>query len=200
MNLIPDAFFENPTTTSAIVVIIFVLSQVAIVLLQNRKHKKDHKRADETAKQTVYTFEQLTNKIQALIDKEINNVNLVAADIIITSVLTRSKNTIIKEVRRIFTHNHREKVYRQKLIRRSFGSLTKAVYESDMHDLSNFYYKEKRLSEFLTNIDTDDFFHSILNLVFSVNNAESDFNDVVFSIESYFDSYIIQARQYYSNL
>jgi hypothetical protein len=200
MNLRLDGFFENPTIMSAIVVIVFILSQVAIVWLQNRKHKKDNQRADETAKKTVSTFEDLTSKIQALIDKEMNNVNLVAADIIITSVLNSSKNAIIKEIRRIFTHNHREQLHRQKLIRRSFGSLTKAVYDSDMHVLSIFYYKEKRLSEFMTNIDTDDFFHSILNLIFSVNNAESDFNDVIFSVESYFDSFIIQARQYYSNL
>ncbi|MEA2041149.1 MAG: hypothetical protein U9N85_01165 [Bacteroidota bacterium] len=195
-----ESFFENPTTLSAVVVVVFILSQVAIVWLQNRKYNKDRKRNDKTADKTISSFEGLSDKIQSLIDKDSNHLTLSGVETIITTVMKSSEAKIIREVRRIFFHNHREQAHRKTIIRRSFGSLTRSIYENDINELHNFYYKNKRLSEFVIQIDTFDFFETVLNLIFTVNHSESDMQDVIYSIETYFDSYIIQAKQYYGRL
>ncbi len=193
-------FFKNPTDSSAIVAAIVVISQIVMYLLQNKKAKKDNIRADNTQQKNTEAFDGLTNKVQLLIDKEINHVNLSAAEIVIKGVLYNSKHAILQEIKRIFTQNHRDRDDRRTLIKRAYGSLTEALYKKSVQELSQFYYKEIKLSEFLCSIDKDDFFTKTMEQIFTISNPNTDYSDTVLIVDNYFDSYLIHAREYLQNL
>lgn len=201
MNLRLESFFENPTLLSAIVIIVFILSNVIIVYLQNRNNKKqraDNKQASNT---TVTAMNKLANQMQVLLDKEVNNVNLQNVENIIASTLRKSEAIIKDEVRRIFFHNNRNKLTRQRMIKKALSAVTQTAYNNDLTVLSKFFYKENNISSFLVNINKEDFFSELLILVFNKSdNSDTDLQDCLYYIESNFNSYITNAKSYYSNL
>ena len=95
-----DEFFQNPTWMSAIVVITFIVANVVIVIIQAKNNKKN-------GNKTVTAINNLTNKIQILIDKEINTLNLPNAESVIETTLFQTEAIIKEEVKRVFKHNHR---------------------------------------------------------------------------------------------
>lgn len=201
MNIRLDSFFENPTILSTIVLIAFVLGNVVIVYYQNRNNKKQRDDNKSAANDTVSAINTLSNKIQIFLDKEVNNINLQNAENITTSTLRKSEAKIKDEVRRIFFHNNRKEPARQKIIKKALQAVTITAFNNDLNALSKLFYKEKNIAEFLVNVDKEDFFHGLLQLVFQKStNDNTDLQDCIYYIESSFNSYITNAKSFYSKL
>ena len=201
MNIRLDNFFENPTWMSAIVIVVFLIAQVIIVYLQTRGRKKDRVQNSDNSNKTVNAISSLSNKIQILLDKEVNTVNLQNAESVICSTLRKSEAIIKDEIRRVFFHNKRHESARQNIIKKALSATTLTSYNDNVNTLSKFYYKEKTLAEFLTNINQEDFFKGLLALVFNKSESNNtDLLDCIYYIESSFSSYITNAKSYYSNL
>jgi len=189
MNIKLDEFFQNPSWISAIVVIIFIVANVIIVIMQKKNSGK-----------TVGAMENLSAKIQVLLDKEINTVNLQNAENIIYSTLRKTEATIKDEARRVFYHNNRLKPHRQRIIRKALNTVTETAYDNDINMLSKFYYKEKSLDESLKTINTHDFVDTLLSFVFNDGKGERDLQDTLYYIDSSFNSYIANSKSFYSSL
>ena len=189
-----DSFFENPTILGAIVIIVFILGQVAQVYFQNKNGKKmrnDNKSSNN----------DVANKIQLLIDKERNNLSLQASDEVLRSYLRRAENTVKNEVMRIFHHNNRDNRKRQIVITKSVNSIVTTVYDSCINSLKKLYYKEKSISEFITYFDTQELADGLLSHIFDKSeNDIQDMQDSLYYVETYFTSIITNAKSYSSNL
>ena len=84
MSIKLDNFFDNPTLFSTIALIAFIIGNVAIVYFQNRNQKKQRDDNKTAATESVTAINNLSNKIQIFLDKEINTVNLQNAENIIS--------------------------------------------------------------------------------------------------------------------
>ena len=188
-----DEFFQNPTWMSAIVATVFIIANVVIVIFQTRNNKK-------SGSKFVSAIEKLSDKIQILLDKEINTVNLQNAENIICSTLRKTEALIKDEVRRVFYHNNRQMPARQKIIRKALLAATQTAHRNDVNTLSKFYYKEQSLAEFLSQIDTVEFVDVLLKFIFNDGKAERDLQDTIYYIESSFNTYITNAKSFYSKL
>ncbi len=201
MNTNLSNFFDNPTLLSAIVVFAIILGNVLSVYFQNRHNKKIREVSKDASGQTVSAIDNLSNKIQIFLDKEVNNVNLQNAENIITASLRKSEAKIKEEVRRIFFYNNRSEPHRQQIIKKALAAVTLTAYTNDTNALSKLFYKEKTISEYLINVKKEEFFSGLLQLVFNKSsNDNTDLQDCLYYIESSFNSYITNAKSYYSNL
>lgn len=181
-------FFKNPNWMTAIVLIIFIAANVLIVIYQTRNNKK-------SGGKTVTAIENLSNKIQILLDKEINTLNLPNAENIIETTLFKTGAIINEEVLRVFKHNHRNETEREVIIERSLRSHVKTAFSNDINTLSNLYYKNKALSEFFKKIDAKEFTDRLLNFVFSVSEtSKRDLEDTLYFIDSSFNTYIAKLK------
>lgn len=196
-----DNFFQNPTLFGIIAIVVIVAGQVLSVYFQNKNNKKIRSDNKDNGNKTVSAITDLSNKIQILLDKEVNTVNLQNAENLICSTLRKSEALIKDEVRRVFFHNNRTLQSRQKIIKKALKAVTQTAYNNDINTLSKFFYREKPLSEFLVNINQSTFFKGLLDAVFSKSdNSDTDLQDSLYYIESNFNSYITNAKSYYSNL
>ncbi len=179
-----DDFFQNPTWMSAIVVIIFIVANVIIVILQK-----------ESGGKTVGAIDNLSNKIQILIDKEINTLNLPNAESVIETTLFQTEAIIKEEVKRVFKHNHRNSKERTVIIERLIKSHVKTAFSNDINTLSNLYYKNKALSELFKKIDANEFTERLLSFVFTISeNSKRDLDDTLYFIESSFNTYLSKLK------
>ena len=203
-----NEFFKNPSWISLLGVIGFFVYQIIKQYLSEKKQKNEKIQTNKKEKEYAIkqeanykAIERLSEAIERLIDKEINSVNLMTAETIITAQLLKSKAIIKDEVRRIFIHNHRDNVNRQKHIKNAIRNITLTAYDNDIKALNPVLYKNKRLSEFLTNIDNAAFFKSLLQLIFATTGKpESELADIMWFIDSSFETYILNGKKYYSNL
>lgn len=181
-------FFKNPNWITAIVLIVFIVANVIIVIIQTKKHIKN-------GNKTVTAIDNLTNKMQILIDKEINTMNLPNVENVIETTLFKTETIIKEEIMRVFKHNHRSSKERRVIIERLLRSHVKTAFSNDVNTLSNLYYKNKALSELLKNIDAKEFTERLLNFVFSVSeSSKRDLEDTLYFIDSSFNTYISKLK------
>lgn len=197
-------FFENPSWISLLGIVVFFAYQIIIKEIEksNEKKAKDEQKKKSERQETSYkTIDRLSDAVEMLINKDINNVNLITAESIITSKLNESKAIIEREIRRIFIQNHREKTQRQRIIKSAIKSVVIDTFDNDIKVFSNIFYKNKRLADFLTTIDPDFLIESILELVFTTGGIpESELTDVVFLLDSSYNSYILAGKKYLNNI
>ena len=183
-----DEFFKNPDWITAIVLIIFIVANVIIVLIQAKNAKK-------SSLKFINAIENLSNKIQILIDKEINTMNLPNTENIIETTLFKTEAIIKDEIIRVFKHNHRDKIERRLIIERYMRSRIKTAFNNDVNTLSNLYYKNKALSELFKKIDTKEFTERLLSFVFTVSeDSKRDLEDTLYFIDSSFNTYIAKLK------
>ena len=201
-------FFKNPNWISAIVVVAYFAYKLidnAITTGKQRIEKKikaEKEKSDAEKKEKSYkALDRLSDAVELLVQKETNQVNLMAAENIITNTLNASKAVIKEEIRRIFKHNHRENAQRQQIIKNAIRIVTLTAFENDIKTLSTIYYKNTKLANFLLNIDTDDFYKNLLKLLFSTNgNVADELRDVIYFLDSSFETFILTGKKYYSNI
>ncbi len=201
-------FFKNPNWISAIVVVAYFAYKLidnAITTGKQRLEKKmkAQKEKEETEKKekSYKALDRLSDAVELLVQKETNHVSLMTAENIITNTLNASKAVIKDEIRRIFVNNHRENAQRQKIIKQAIANVTTTAFENDVKQLSTLCYKNRKLSEFLTNIDADKFYSDLMKLVFTTGgNPDDELRDIIYFIDSSFDTFILNGKKYYNNL
>ncbi|MEA3450881.1 MAG: hypothetical protein U9Q83_03150 [Bacteroidota bacterium] len=163
--------------------------------------QKNVEEAYERQEISYKTIDKMADELQRLNDNATNKVNLMVSENIITKTLLASKAILRTEIRRIFEHNHRENARRQAIIKQSIANVSLSIYEDDIKMLSALYYKNKQLSDFLINIDTELFFSKLLKLVFTFGgNLETELTDTMMFIDSQFNMFILKGKKYYNNL
>lgn len=203
-----NEFFKNPSWIgflAVLAVLIYMLTRDYMKQKNDKKEKENQQKKDNETIQrqeiSYKTIDRLADELQRLNDREVNKVNIMTAEHIISSKLNESKGVIKEEIRRIFAQNHRENAIRQKIIKQSVTNLTISIFQHDIKLLNSIYYKNRRLSEFLTNIDNETFFNEMIKLLFTTGgNPQSELQDILMYIDSQFNLFILQGKKYYNNL
>lgn len=196
-----EAYFNNANWPATIFLIIAITLLFVYMLRRDKKTKL--KTATIATKQDDLSaaLDKMSDAVELLINNNTNKVNLMMTESIIKVTLLSSKHKIKDEIRRIFKQNHRESAQRQPFIKQSIANVTLSTFENDIKTLSMLYYKSKKLSEFLININNEAFFGKLIKLVFATGgDTEKDFDDIMMFIDSEFDKFIILANKYYNKL
>ncbi len=207
MDFLKD-FFVNPSWLGLLAIIAALIFLYFRDKEQTKRQQKANEVSDEKEKKIndkreeyYQIIDRNTDAIELLVQNNTNKVSLMQAEDIITKTLASSKAVIEREVRCIFMNNHRENPKRQEKIRKKLINTTTKAFESDTKMLSQLYYKDKSLADFLINIQQKVFFDELLRLIFTTGGVvEHELADIISFLDSEFDLFVLKGKKFYNNL
>ena len=203
-----NEFFKNPSWISLLGIVAFFGYQIVKQIITDKKARAEKSvnqgkaKIEQTKTDKAYkSFDRLADAVELLISKETNNVNLMTAEVIIQAKLNESKAIVKEEILRIFKQNHRDNINRQTIIKQAIANVTRTVFENDLKKLKSIYYKNKSINEFLININKELFFDQLIKLIFTTGGQPvNELSDIMYYINSSFDTFILNGKKYCNNL